>query len=128
MSMPGWQASQVRRSQNGDVIGPRTGHVSSPVPEGGTISGAAPLVGAGAVGVGGVAGVTGRGRAVGEVELKRPGAAPRVVEAVVGGRVGREAGLLLVDGGEQKPVEVKRARGLAVDRIERAGNPVRNRL
>ena len=30
MSMPGWQASQARRSQNGEVIGPLTGQMSVP--------------------------------------------------------------------------------------------------
>ena len=36
MSMPGWQASQARRSQNGEVTGPRTGQVSGrPAPSAG---------------------------------------------------------------------------------------------
>jgi matrixin len=32
MSIPGWHASQERRSQNGDVIGPLTGQMSAPEP------------------------------------------------------------------------------------------------
>ena len=32
MSMPGWQASQARRSQNGEVIGPLTGQIRLPEP------------------------------------------------------------------------------------------------
>src|SRR3954465_3727431 len=32
MSMPGWQASQARASQNGEVIGPFTGQISPPQP------------------------------------------------------------------------------------------------
>ena len=32
MSMPGWQASQARRSQNGEVIGPLTGQIRLPLP------------------------------------------------------------------------------------------------
>ncbi len=32
MSMPGWQASHGRRSQNGEVIGPLTGQISCPLP------------------------------------------------------------------------------------------------
>ena len=32
MSMPGWQASHARRSQNGEVIGPFTGQISRPEP------------------------------------------------------------------------------------------------
>ena len=32
MSMPGWQASHARRSQNGEVIGPLTGQISWPEP------------------------------------------------------------------------------------------------
>ena len=30
MSIPGWQASQARRSQNGEVIGPLTGQMKRP--------------------------------------------------------------------------------------------------
>ena len=30
MSMPGWQDSQARRSQNGEVIGPLTGQMMPP--------------------------------------------------------------------------------------------------
>ena len=48
--------------------------------------------------------VPGRGRAVGDVELERAGAAAGGVEPVVGRRVRREAGLLGVHGGEQQPV------------------------
>ena len=32
MSMPGWQDSQARRSQNGEVIGPLTGQIRLPEP------------------------------------------------------------------------------------------------
>ena len=32
MSMPGWQASQARRSQNCEVIGPLTGQIIEPLP------------------------------------------------------------------------------------------------
>ena len=32
MSMPGWQRSQARLSQNGEVIGPLTGQMSVPPP------------------------------------------------------------------------------------------------
>ena len=32
MSMPGWQDSHARRSQNGDVIGPLTGQIRPPEP------------------------------------------------------------------------------------------------
>ena len=32
MSMPGWQASHARRSQNGEVIGPLTGQMNWPEP------------------------------------------------------------------------------------------------
>src|SRR3954465_9890471 len=32
MSMPGWQDSQARRSQKGEVIGPLTGQIIEPVP------------------------------------------------------------------------------------------------
>ena len=32
MSMPGWQDSHERDSQNGDVIGPLTGQISPPLP------------------------------------------------------------------------------------------------
>ena len=32
MSIPGWQASQERRSQNWEVIGPLTGQMKAPEP------------------------------------------------------------------------------------------------
>ena len=32
MSIPGWQDSHERTSQNGDVIGPLTGHTMPPLP------------------------------------------------------------------------------------------------
>ncbi len=57
-------------------------------------------------------------RSVGHIELHRPPAAPGEVQPVVGGGGGRESRLLLVDRGDQQPVDPERALRRGVDRIE----------